>query len=341
MKQRLSVAVLCVVMVMAGRAHAALVSGLTIELLSPPELANSTALSLAHAPGTNTMVMSNGQALLTLVGIGQPLQLESLLVRDGGPIANNQATTAVAFDAQGRLYVNDHGSGVIYRRDTAADPWMPFATGPRYPKAMKFDSSGNLVVAAGPISGPIGSVLTSYDSAGQPTVLASGLSSVEDFAFEQGGGILFPDHLTGDVYRLDPLGNVAMVHDSGQEVSLTESILVTSQGRVLLGVNTGADFTVGNHNRLDRIDLTTGERITLGVDFTGLGGVGYRLPVGMTTDPVTGAMRMAVFGSIIPAQITGDLDADFGSGLAAVPEPTSAAVLLPVLALLAFRRRRR
>ncbi len=141
--------------------------------------------------------------MLAILIDGQLLARQSLLQMDGGPIGNNSVTTSIAYDAMGRIYINDHVEGEIYRRD-GNDPWEKYAD-VRRPDDMHFDASGNLLVASR--VDHTTTDLISFDSSGSGTPLATELGRFESFTLDSTGNIIFPE-IGGDLYRVSPLGQV-------------------------------------------------------------------------------------------------------------------------------------
>jgi hypothetical protein len=193
---------------------------------------------------------------------------------------------------------------------------------------MRFDSSGNLLVASGGIlDSPGHSSLLRIAPDGSSSVLASGLDEIRKFTLDAAGNVVFASYVDGAVYRVSPQGQVSFLGSGTNGPGpnggpLVESIALTPGGDVLLGVNTGADGD-GNTNRLDRFDPVTGQVVTLGINFTSRGGVGYRLPEDMEIDPATGELLIAAFGSLSPLALSGNLDMPT-SGLTVSTSPVPA-----------------
>ncbi len=305
--------------------HAATVYNLVS--LAPPEFASTTSLDVAFAPN-GSLWMSNGQSILSIAGDGSPAVMTSVVQSGGGPVANNQVTTGIAFDGSGNIYINDFGSGTIYRRPYDGGSWEVFASGFVHPRSMRFIGD-DLIVAQGSLDGGSDGVIYSVDTSGVKSVIATGLPNIEALAFDGSGNILFADIYADDIYRVSPRGDVTMIFNL-DFFGYTESIAVTPGGNILLGVNTGVDEDFNNTSQLLRITMATGVVDLLDIEFNGV------IPVGLQFGPGTlsGDLFVSGFGSIHAIEVTGNFDAPTG-----IPCPSSASAILLAVPFILKRRR--
>lgn len=327
-----------------SHAHAALVGGLSINEIAPPEFAASTVLSI-KTDAEGRVWYSNGKSLFSVNRDGSNATSESLV----DLVGQNSVTPDLAIDSAGRQFVGSFLTGVVYKRDSPMDAWHALAGGLGQIRAIDVAPNGDLVIASGEIVEQGLSSLVAVSQSGEVRQIASGLNSIESFAFDGHGNVVFADYLTGDLYRVAVEDGQVQHIGNGKAIaglSLIEAIAVTDDGHILLGINTGAcaddcDFG-GNTNRLDRFDPVSGKSIVLGSNYTSLGCCGYRLPVDFDIDRQSGELMLAAFGSIVPMAISGDLDGDFGNGLngAVISLPGSLLLALGGLGALACAHRR-
>jgi len=330
-------------LLLAVPANAALVQGLDLIELTSPQFANSTVLSIAHF-SDGTRVMSDGANLIAEDG-----SLTPLYQVDGGPLAaGSGGTWSLAIDSSDRLHVNEGATGRIFRRD--GTDWTLVATIAPFVDDMKFDAAGDLIVATR-VNDQSTNLWRVSAGDGSVTPIASGLARFKAFDFDADGNIVFSEYIAGAIHRVHPItGADELLHGplAGGTVEgtpvLAEAILVTAGGNYVIGLDRGVDRLSdidGNRNRLDRFNPSTGDVITLGLDWTGFNGDGFRTPIDFDFDNL-GQMQLVASGSIQPQALIGDLDLDT-PGLTAIagiaPEPATMSLL--ALAAVGLVRRRR
>lgn len=296
---------------------------ITVTELAPPLPGGSTTSTYtAINPVTGDIWMSNGQKLFKL-GLGEWVQEIGLLQSVGGPIGTNNATTALAFDSIGRMYVNDVNTGSIFRSSDGVI-WTAFAAVDS-PRAMAFDSDGDLIVIGGNSSPTVTGNAWRISPAG--VVTDFGDTQGESFVFD-GDDLIIPHYDGTGIDRLTQAGVLTTLFSWARPVPiLYEAIAMTSLGNFVVSVNLGADDT-GNRSQLIRVDGLTGARTTLTA-------VDAAIPVEMFFNG-GGQLVMSSFGSLHAQGGQGDFD-----NASAVPEPSALALAgIGAVWLYGWRRKR-
>ena len=121
---------------------------------------------------------------------------------------------ALALDGDGRVYAGTSPDGAVYRLDKGGRGEKFFDPGDKYIWALAFDRQGRLLVATG-AEGKVHRVPVEGGSAGTGEVLLSGLDGhITSLAVDAAGNVYAGSSPGGIVYRIDPAGKVAVLHDA-------------------------------------------------------------------------------------------------------------------------------
>lgn len=321
---------LALVLLLASVAHATtLPPGFTLETLSPvlPGI-STTSNVVSRNPFDNTLWMSSGRDIYQLDGFGSVISSESLRGVDGGPLGI-EFTSDLVFDSSGAMYVNARtfpAPSVIWKRAYGGGSWSSFAS-VMIPRAMEFDSSGNMIVLGG--NGDGTQVGSAWSITPGGTVSTIGATQGESFVIEPATGDLLIPHYDGTgIDRLTQAGVLTTEFSWDRPIPiLYEAIGLTAGGNYVIGVNLGQDEFDQNTSQLLLVNGITGERIVLGDNI-----VANQIPVDLRVED---RLLISNFGSLQGWEIVGNLDA-----LLAIPEPGTGLLLVLGLAAMWWRRRR-
>lgn len=318
------------------------VENLVLTSLGPTLPGGSSSANVtAIDPITGDVWMSNGQTLFRNDGAGGWFPGESVLAAGGGPIPNASGTADMAFDAAGRQYVSDIGTGEVFRRTLPGGAWTLFTDLPGPVRHHRWGPDGVLYAIGGIGLDPTTqSIVWKVDGAGAFTVLGLTLTGAESFDFDAANHLVIPhfDSTGVDLMnRTTGLLETPCTYDRPVPI-LFESLAVTSGGNWYVGVNRGADIGAGTGNRaaLLRIDPATCAKTLIGNGPLGIGSAGEILPVDMLALNAT-TLVISGLGSLDGFGLSGDLDGE----LTAIPAPAPLALLALGVALVALARRRR
>lgn len=137
--------------------------------------------------------------------------------------------TAMAFDANGTLFVGNQNYGAIVRFPRFGNSSLVTAKTP-FPFGLAFDAAGTLHVAHTGPNGSLGYVST-VDKNGVVTRLHSGFISPAGLAFDGEGNLYVADQGPGTVVRFDPAGNKSIVATG---LAMPTGIAFASDGSLLV-----------------------------------------------------------------------------------------------------------
>jgi hypothetical protein len=114
------------------------------------------------------------------------------------------APVDVALDGLNNLYFSDYDAGTVYRMTLAGGTPTPFATGLGRPFGLAIDGSNNVFVANGFNNG--NRMITRFNPAGVGTTFASNLKTLDDLTFDPAGN-LYGASDVDSVLIFDSVGN--------------------------------------------------------------------------------------------------------------------------------------